>query len=539
MVSCLPFTVAAAPSEAQAEETEVIAMDPVPEVEARNIVLYSMDTGAIVYEKGGADKVYPASITKIMTMIVILENCPDLSVMVTVKDTYDDDLVYGSSTLPLSVGEQMSMQDLLYAIALKSANDAANVAAEHVGGDLAGFIEMMNQKAAEIGAKDTHFVNAHGLHDEDHYTSARDVAKIMEYGLKNNWFQTLLGTYSRTLDATNKSGKRLISTTNQLIAKNGANARTNYYKFSCGGKTGTTTPAGYNLVSWASKDDKEFICVAMNAEKTNYNQNPIFKNSKALYEWAFDNYLLQPVINVNDPQSDVPVLLSAETEHTVLTASSSMDAILAKDALVKPLICKVELKNKLVSKIKKGESIGQISVEYDGKVLGACNILALKDIKRETLFADNKAMLSWANDACQNQIFSTTPNTSSNTAEWMVESNLSSVLPTDKPKNTLIYIIELPSEVLAPLKKGDLVGKMTVSHNGVDLGSTDLVAGEDISRSPLLYYLYKIEKLIQNIWVQIIALVIVAFVIIYIILMIRRNRARRRRRVRLKPRIRY
>ncbi len=415
---------------------EEVVVEPVPSVKAQNVLLMSLDTGAVVYEKAADEQIHPASTTKIMTLIIALEHCgKDLQATVTAGEHYDDDLVMGSSGITVKEGEIFTVEDLLYAVAIASANDASNVLAEYVAGSREEFVKLMNDKAAELGLENTHFVNTHGLTADGHYTSARDMAVIMEYALGLDLFRTLMSTYARTIPATNKTEKRVISTTNSMISA----VSNHYYRYACGGKTGTTTPAGYNLVSWAAKGDRDFLCVAMHADKKSNYTNPIFSDSKKLYEWAFDNFSTQQIINTSDPQKEVAVELSAEKDYVVLTAA-------------------------------------------------------------ENLFA---------------------------------------VLRNDETPEDLTYTVEVPDQVLAPIYKGDAIGRITVSKDGVVLGSTDLVAGEEIKRSTVLYYLYCIRQFVAKPWVQIVGGILLLLIIIYIILMIRRNRARRRRMVRLKTRLRY
>ena len=162
LLSAAPLCLAA-PETLTAQEIQ-----PVPEVAAQNVYLKSLDTGAVIYTKNPDERIHPASTTKIMTLIVALENCDDLEKTVMVTETFDDDLVFGSTSINLQVGEILSVSDLLYAVAVSSANDAANVLAEYIGGSIENFVAMMNTKAAAIGAKGTHFVNVHGLTAEDH-----------------------------------------------------------------------------------------------------------------------------------------------------------------------------------------------------------------------------------------------------------------------------------------------------------------------------------------------------------------------------------
>ena len=410
-------------------------VEPVPETKAQNVLLMSVETGAVLYEKAADEQIHPASTTKIMTLVIALENCSDLQATVTAGEHFDDDLVIGSSGIAVKEGEIFTVEQLLYAVAIASANDASNVLAEYVGGSIEEFVKMMNDKAVSLGMKNTRFANAHGLTADGHYTSARDMSILMEYALGVDLFRTLMSTYARAIPATNKTERRVISTTNSMISS----VSSNYYRYARGGKTGTTTPAGYNLVSWASKNDREYICVAMHADKKSSYSNPIFSDSKALYEWAFDNFSTRQIVNVNDPQQEVAVELSAEKDYVVLTAKENLSAVLRKD----------------------------VNIE------------------------------------------------------------------------DLTYTLEVPEQVLAPVYKGDVIGRITVSQDGIVLGTTELIADEDISRSTVLYYLYCIRQFVAKPWVQIVGGILILLIILYIILMIRRNRARRRRIVRLKTRLRY
>ncbi len=374
--------VAAAPiSFATPEESEQVAIQPVPEVAAQSVVLKSLDTGAVIYEKNADERIHPASTTKIMTLIVALENCKDMDASVTVRDTFDDDLIMGSTSISLKEGEILKVSDLMYAVAVSSANDAANVLAEHIGGSIENFISMMNQKAKAIGAKNTHFSNVHGLTADQHYTTAADMAKMMEYGLEVDMFRTLLSTYARSIPATNKSDRRVVSTTNSLISQ----ISSNYFKYACGGKTGTTTPAGYNLVSWASKNGENFMCVAMHADKESYSSNPIFGDSRDLYNWAFDNFSMQQIINVNDPQTEVAVELSAEKDYVVLTAAENLSAVLPNDIDLSTLTYKLDVPEQVMAPISTGDEIGEVTISKDGIVYGKTKLLAKEDISRSTV----------------------------------------------------------------------------------------------------------------------------------------------------------
>lgn len=357
------------------------AVEPVPEVQAQNILMINTNTGATVYEKNADEKIYPASTTKIMTMILVLENCKNQDDIVTVSEHFDDDLMIGSSGITLKVGERMTVRDLLYATAVASANDAANALAEYISGSTTEFVKLMNQKAEQLGAKHTHFNNTHGLPDENHYTTARDMMLIMRYALKNEQFRTLCSTYAYTIPATEYTEKRTISTTNSLISS----VSENYYRYAVGGKTGTTTAAGYNLISWASKGDIDFVLVAMHAEKKPGSTNPIFRDSKKLYNWAFDNYAYQQVADANQAFQETKVTLSAEKDYVMLSAKESLSAILPKDTALDTLEYVTECPDELQAPVVKGEVYGKLTVQKDGIVYATTDLIAAENVSRSAV----------------------------------------------------------------------------------------------------------------------------------------------------------
>ena len=359
----------------------VAEMEPVPEHKAQNVIMVNRNTGAVVYEQAADEKIYPASTTKIMTITLAAEMLKDMDESVTVSETFNDDLIPGSSGIALKPGEILSVRDLFYATAIASANDASNVLAERAAGSREEFIKLMNKKAKELGCKGTNFANTHGLPDEDHYTTARDMMLIMRYALKNDWFRKLASTYAYTIEATNKSERRAMSTTNSLISSVSAG----YYRYACGGKTGTTTAAGYNLISWASKGDMDFILVAMHAEKTPGSSNPIFKDSKALYTWAFDNFSYQKIVDPDTPQIEIPVKLSAEKDFVVLCAKESLSAILPNETDLSTLTYKKDVPEEILAPITKGDVYGTLTIEKDGIVYGKTDLVANADVSRSAV----------------------------------------------------------------------------------------------------------------------------------------------------------
>ena len=253
-----------------------------PDTVGDAIIVMDAATGQILYEKNAYSKMYPASITKIMTSLIALEN-GNLSDTITMSENAVWGIERGSSHIALDVGEEINFEDALYAVLVVSANEAAWGVAEHIGGTLENFCDMMNQKAEELGCVSTHFVNANGLHDDDHYTCAYDMALITREALKYDKFREITATTYYSIPPTNmKEDTRELWQNNKLI-KEGSDY---YYEYCEGGKTGFTDQALGTLVTWAKKDDVELICVTMH----NHPTVTSYTDSKALYEYFFNNY---------------------------------------------------------------------------------------------------------------------------------------------------------------------------------------------------------------------------------------------------------
>lgn len=221
------------------------AASEVPNIYSPSAILMDFKTGKILYEKDINTKRYPASLTKILTAIIIIENC-NLSDVTTVS--YDSVMSLGSGYVNanLQVGEELTVEQLLYVMLVASSNDSAIVLAEHLSGSVEEFCVLMNAKAKEIGCVNSNFINPNGVHDENHYSTAYDLALISKYAMNNELFRKIVSTTSYQLPATNKYAleDRVFTTTNDLIIVNNNNRVDNYYyKYATGVKTGFTTPA--------------------------------------------------------------------------------------------------------------------------------------------------------------------------------------------------------------------------------------------------------------------------------------------------------
>ena len=222
-----------------------------PDIVAQSAILIDADTGAILYEKDAHAKGYPASTTKILTGLLTIENC-GLDETVTFSSAAANSVTYEDASLGTKAGEQYSVEQALYGLLLYSANEIAYGLAEHVSGSLAAFTELMNKRAKELGAINTHFANASGLHDVNHYTTAYDMAMIAKGCYNNSTFVNIDSTSTTyTIPPTNKTDTARNFKHRHLMLK----GRQYYYEYCKGGKTGFTDQAGYTLVTFAEKDD--------------------------------------------------------------------------------------------------------------------------------------------------------------------------------------------------------------------------------------------------------------------------------------------
>ena len=230
---------------------------------ALSAILISAETGEVIFEKDPDTRRFPASTTKILTVLLAIQNVPDLDQIVTVSD-YAVMLPDDSSTMKLQAGEEIPFIDVLYGTVLLSGNDGANVIAETVSGSVPAFVDLMNRTAAAYGCVDTHFTNPHGLHDENHYSTASDLAIIAREAMKNEIFRKIVSTTEYQISRTNRQRARMITAQNPYQRESDSeNLKKYYYPYATGIKTGTTSNAGYCFVGSAEKDGVSLISVVM------------------------------------------------------------------------------------------------------------------------------------------------------------------------------------------------------------------------------------------------------------------------------------
>ena len=357
-------------------------------------LLMDADSGEVLFEQNADAQIKPASTIKILTCIIALENTADLDQKVKIPAEGDWTRKAGDySTLGTKKDELITMRDLLYGMMLRSGDDAADAVAILVGGSISNFVDMMNQKAQELEMTSSHFVNAGGLDREGLNVTARDMAKLTLYALKNPMFKQIVGTASYDMESTNKNHARTIQNTNSLLNPNSDD----YYQYATGIKTGSTPGAGGCLVSSATKNGMNLICfVYGDKQKKGSEYANRYPLTKSLFEYGFNNYKtvslsalmkdVEPVQvqveNYSPDDSGNGVLTFAPPDvkeiYVTLEKKTADDLTGGNDKVV----AKTELREKIEAPIEKGDLIGTVtySSEATGETLYTENLIAPRDV---------------------------------------------------------------------------------------------------------------------------------------------------------------
>ena len=332
-------------------------------------VLMEANSGKILYEKNSNQVRYPASTTKIMTAILVLENC-ELTDVATVSRNAIHSIPPDYVLCNIKEGEELTIEQLLNVLLIPSANDAAVVLAEHISGSVSKFSDLMNEKAKEIGCKNTHFVNPNGIHNKNHVSTAYDLALIGRYAMKNDTFRRIVKKTQYTLPATNKYSKtdRTFKTTNDLLIKNTSKSKSNYYyPDAIGVKTGYTGDAGNCLVASAKRDNMEVISVVLGANFTKEGLSEKSLDSITLLDYAFDHYAIQTLQEKNSVLQEVEVnSATKETKNLKVLVKDNIETLVEKDSSTETLNPKITI-DKLTAPISSGSKVGTITYTIDGK----------------------------------------------------------------------------------------------------------------------------------------------------------------------------
>ncbi len=363
--------------------------EPAPELLSAAAAIADEDTGRVLYELNGAERRAPASLTKMMTVLLAVEAVErgdaGLDDQVTAGGEAETGMVEDGSMSAIQPGETMTLRDLLYCAMLCSANDACNVIAVYVSGSLDAFVGDMNERAAAIGCEGTHFANAHGLPAEGHYTTAIDCMRILREAMNHALFAEISGAATYTVPATNLSEERQLSNTNGLINPETRAYPGYYYEYARAGKTGHTEEAGYCLASVAERDGARLVCVVLggvsaeNADGSRSYSN--FSDSRQLYSWAFSNFSVQEVLSTTELVASVKVELAEDGGQAMLRPEQAVSALLPDTGFdFTALDRDVEIFSEsdgepLRAPIAGGSVLGRVSVSLGGVELGEANLV--------------------------------------------------------------------------------------------------------------------------------------------------------------------
>ncbi|MBQ9534243.1 MAG: D-alanyl-D-alanine carboxypeptidase [Clostridia bacterium] len=355
-----------------------------PDINAGAAILAELSSGEVLYEKNADAMMYPASTTKLVTAILAMEygNPDDV---ITVNASALAGLPERGSAVYLIAGEEMQFMDMLRYLLIGSGNDAANAIAEHISGSQTDFVALMNTKAKSIGCQNTHFANAHGLHEDTHYTCARDMLLIAQYFMKNETLAQIVAETAVTLPVTNKHAKTTTKyTTNHLLSPQSQAGY--YYSGAIGIKTGTTTKAGLCLAAAFEKDDLTYYTVVLGASKDENGKLGNFSETIKLFDYAANNFSRQIMLNSTEPITEVAVRLASDNrEAVVLYPSSSISALLPADFKTSDLELRCDTEESVDAPVAKGQALGTLHVLYNGKEYGTLELVANEDIQRSEI----------------------------------------------------------------------------------------------------------------------------------------------------------
>lgn len=344
-----------------------------PQVYAESAIVMEASTGTILYSKNIDQQMYPASITKIMTMLLALENL-DLNEEVTFSHNAVYSIEYDSSHIARDEGEILTVEECLYAIMLESANECSNAIAEQVSGTTEAFAELMNQRAAELGCTGTHFVNPHGLPSEDHYTTAHDMALITREAIKYEKFRQIGGTPRYTLRATNKKTDELLMNNHHFMISQNRTSKFLDETVFCG-KTGYTSIALNTLVTCATRNGMDLVVVTMKTQSTGEKGVPLYTDTENLLNYAGENFHR---VNIAENETDFTIGQGElfDTGSSIFGASNPMIEMDKSGCVILPVNAdfadaspKLEFTDSDDSKV-----IASLSYTYSGQPVGSTSL---------------------------------------------------------------------------------------------------------------------------------------------------------------------
>lgn len=346
-----------------------------PSITSGSAILLENSTSKVLFEKNMNEKLEPASITKIMTAILAIENC-NLDDVVTVPYEAISNIPSGYSVAPLQTDEQITVDQLLRVLMVHSANDAANALAYHIDGSIPAFAERMNAKLNALGLKDSHFTNPSGQHDTNHYSTAHDIAILLQYCMKNTTFKTYASLKSCQLSATNKSEERSFQNTNPMLQPNSSY----YYKPLVTTKTGFTSQAMFCLASFASYNNLDLICVILHCDTSDIR----FNETKNLFNFGFQNFAFKDIASKGDTVTEISVHnATEETKSLKLVLADSVSTLINTSDNIEAISPQITLKDIPSAPIAKNKVLGTATYIINDKSY-VVNLIAANDVQLST-----------------------------------------------------------------------------------------------------------------------------------------------------------
>lgn len=358
--------------------------EPDVELYSKAYMLINLDDDSypVVAQKNQDEKMYPASLTKIVTAMVTLNNVSDLQEQVTVSESAFNILLgTGAQVAGLEIGDTLTVEQLLYLNMVHSACDASEVLAEHVGGTRENFVKMMNDYAASLGCTGTHFVNPDGLHDENHYTTASDLAKITLDALKNSTFTKIAYTVEYEYNGTNYYNTNLMLRRGYLSY---------YYEYAKGIKTGSTSEAGYCVITTASKDGYNYLAIVLGAPVIDYNNDGYvekcsFIDAATLFDWAFGSLKYSTIVDQNEVIDEIAVENGKDADTVRLVAKEDVTEIVPNGLNKSNIIIKAQDKPESISApVKQGQTVCTADIIYADEVIAQVELVAAQDVELST-----------------------------------------------------------------------------------------------------------------------------------------------------------
>ena len=360
------------------------------------ILLESLDDGSVIFNRNDTLRTAPASLTKIVTAILAMEHCENLYEVITVKPECIT-MFYGinSANAGIKIGEELTVEQLLYCLMVPSGNEAAAILADYTAGSQEAFVAQMNEFTQRMGLEDTQFMNAHGLDEEGHYTTARDVAAIVRYALGaefkgNALFEKIIGALTYEIPETNKNNKRTLLNTNRMLNRG---YRDYYCADVSGVKTGSTRGAGECVVAKASRGGFNYLCIVMRGDKVRlppktYDVNTAFVDAKAILEWSFTHIKLRQVADREKAVGEVPVELARNADHVQLRPKEDLVAFVPEGIDSKSVLVEIipELTpEKVMAPVYKDQPMGAARILFAGEEFARVELVAADNVSRSAV----------------------------------------------------------------------------------------------------------------------------------------------------------